>query len=171
MPNYIAFKSKIYRLEHLLGMHYLKVEKETIQLLGGKISSRVLCTINQIPKFHAGLVALGEGNAYISINTKRMKKYGLKEGDEINVILEKDESEFGMEVPEELVELFAQDEVGFERFNDLTPGKQRYIIHYVSSVKNSQLRIDRAILLISNLKRLPKGKESFREILGMEKRD
>ena len=72
-----------------------------------------------------------------------------------------------MEMPPELAELLRQDEEGKTRFNQLTPGRQRYIIHYVSAVKSSQLRIDRAILLIENLKKLPKGKESFRETLGM----
>ena len=75
-----------------------------------------------------------------------------------------DESEFGMPVPEELDELFAQDEEGFRRFCGLSPGKQRNIIHFVSSVKNSQSRIDRALKLINNLKLLPEGKEKVSEI-------
>jgi hypothetical protein len=45
---------------------------------------------------------------------------------------------------------------------------QRYIIHYVASVKSSQLKIDRAFLLLTNLKKLPKGKETFRAMLGKE---
>jgi uncharacterized protein YdeI (YjbR/CyaY-like superfamily) len=84
------------------------------------------------------------------------------------VVLEKDESKYGMEVPPELAELLAQDPEGAARFEGLTPGKQRYIIQYVSTVKSSQLRIDRAFLLIGNLKRLPVGKESFRAMLGLE---
>ncbi|MCX6296151.1 MAG: YdeI/OmpD-associated family protein, partial [Bacteroidetes bacterium] len=110
----------------------------------------------------------GKGNGYISINASRLKKLGLKFKDEVLVSLKKDESEFGMEVSEELKELLEQDEEGLRRFNMLTPGKQRYIIHYVNTVKSSQLRINRAIMLITNLKKTKEGKESFREMLGLD---
>jgi len=95
-----------------------------------------------------------------------MKQIGVKDGEKVDVVLEPDESKYGMAVPEELQELFKQDKEGKKRFDLLTPGRQRYIIHYVSSVKNSQKRVDRAILLIENLKKLPKGKENFRDMLG-----
>jgi uncharacterized protein YdeI (YjbR/CyaY-like superfamily) len=97
-----------------------------------------------------------------------MKKLGVCFGDEVIVSLQADTSEYGMEMPEELSELLSQDEEGNRRFHLLTKGRQRYIIHYVSSVKSTQLRIDRAIMLIENLKRLPPGKESFRAMLGLE---
>ena len=162
-----SFVTRIYRLEHLVGMHYLEIPAQVIEQLGGKLNVRLLCTVNQSLTFQCGMVALGNGNAYISINAKRMKQIGVKFGDEVSVSLEKDKSEYGMDVPEELSALLEQDEEGKRRFDMLPPGKQRYIIYYVSQVKRSQLRIDRAILLISNLKLLPEGNESFREMLGL----
>lgn len=164
----IHYYTHISRLTHLNSIHYLEVPKEIINKLGGKLKLRLLCTINNTLNFQCGLVALGKGNAYISINSKRMKALGIKNGDKISVSLQKDESRYGMELPLELAEIFKQDDEGKDRFHALAPGKQRYIIHFVSSVKNSQLRIDRAITLIENLKRLPTGKESFRAILGMK---
>lgn len=71
-----------------------------------------------------------------------------------------------MEVPAELKELFAQDNVGKERFDALVPGKRRYIIYYINMVKSPGLRIERAVRLISNLKSLPPGKESFKGLLA-----
>jgi uncharacterized protein YdeI (YjbR/CyaY-like superfamily) len=112
------------------------------------------------------LVALGGGSGYISINNKRLKQLGLQTGETAHISLQKDETAYGMEFPEELTELLSQDEEGKRRFDMLPPGKQRYIIYYVAGVKNSQLRIDRALLLINNLKQLPLGKESFKEMLG-----
>ncbi|MGZ6540100.1 MAG: YdeI/OmpD-associated family protein, partial [Bacteroidia bacterium] len=127
------------------------------------------CTVNDKLTFQAGVVALGNGNGYISINASRLKKLGLKFKDTVSVSLKKDESEFGMEMCEELKELLQQDEEGMRRFKMLTKGKQRYIIYYVAMVKSSQKRIDRAILLITNLKKTKEGKESFREMLGLKK--
>ncbi|MGQ0827014.1 MAG: DUF1905 domain-containing protein [Bacteroidota bacterium] len=166
----IQFQTKIYKLEHLVGMHYLKVPEKIVKKMGGKFSMRLLCTINGALTFQCGLMALGNGDAYISINAKRMKQLNVTFGSKVSAELKKDESKYGMQMPEELEELLAQDKEGRKRFKHLAPGKQRYIIHYVSIVKSTQLRIDRAILLIENLKKLPIGKESFREMLGLGKR-
>ncbi|MFD2247718.1 YdeI/OmpD-associated family protein [Pontibacter ruber] len=163
----ITYKTPIRRLQHLVNMHYLEVPAEVVQQLGGKFNVRLLCTVNSALTFQCGLVALGSGSGYISLNAKRMKELGVRVGEQVQVNLRKDESRYGMEMPAELAELLEQDEEGKRRFGTLTPGRQRYIIHYVASVKSSQLRIDRAILLIENLKMLPAGKESFRGMLGL----
>jgi hypothetical protein len=166
----ITYTTRIGKLPHMINMHYIEVPPAVIKKLGGKIKMRLLCTVNNNITFQGGLVALGNGSAYITINAKRMKELKLKLGSEVDILLKKDESEFGMQVPEELTELLKQDDEGKKRFDMLSPGKQRYIIHYVSTVKSSQLRIERALLLITNLKKLPVGKENFREMLGLPAR-
>lgn len=160
----ITYTSKIYKLEHLNG-HYIEVPADVIDHFGS-FSMRVVCTLNNKVTFQTGLMALGNGNGYINMNLTRMKKLGVKLKDEVTVTLKKDDSKYGMPMPEELKELLAQDEEGMSRFKLLTPAKQRYILYYVNGVKNPQLRIDRAILLITNLKKTKEGKESFREMLG-----
>jgi hypothetical protein len=164
----LDFSSKIYKLPHLLGMHYIEIPYDVVQHLGGKFNVRLVCSINKKLKFQGGIVALGNGNGYISINNKRLKQLGVAFGDTVSVSLKKDESEFGMPVPEELQELLKQDDEAKRRFDLLSKGKQRYIIYYVSQVKNSQLRIERALLLLTNLKKSKEGKESFRQMLGLE---
>ena len=162
------FKTNIFILQSLMGMHCLLIPAEIVQYFGGKFNVRLLCRINEFEAFQCGLVSLGKGEAYISINKKRMKSFNLVDGDIVEIVLELDESQFGMVVPEELVEVFAQDSEGYTRFQNLAPGKQRYIIYYVNSVKSSELRIKRALLLINNLKNLPEGKESFKGMLGLD---
>ena len=119
----------------------------------------------------AVLVALGGGAAYISLNKARLKSFGLTLGNEVQVHLELDQSKYGLEVPEELQALLEQDEEGAKLFETLTDGQQRYIIYYVSQVKSSALKIDRAIMMIRNLKTMPEGPFSFRHLLGMPPRD
>ena len=87
-------------------------------------------------------------------------------GQQVNVTLKKDTSKYGMDVPAELAEIFKQDKVGKERFDALVPGKRRYIIYYINQVKSMDIRIERAVRLISNLKKLPPGKESFKGLLA-----
>lgn len=161
-----SFSSHIGKLEYLLGVHYIYISEEMLLQIGGIKSGRWICHIKGITPFQCGLVSLGNGSAYITLNKTRLKKLGLQDSDSVDFSLEKDTSEFGMDVCEELQIVLQQDEEANDRFRALKPGMQRYIIHYVSQVKSSQLRIDRAILLLTNLKLQAKGKETFRAMLG-----
>jgi hypothetical protein len=163
----LNFDTHIDTLEYLLGVNYLHVPASVVKKLGGiNKAPRLLCTVNGKLTFQCGLMALSQGNAYISINKARMKKLNLKTGDEVTVKLEKDDSEYGLPMSEELETVLNQDQEGFRRFKLLTPGVQRYIIQYVNTVKNPQLRIDRSLMLIYNLKQTTEGKETFRAIIG-----
>lgn len=147
-------------------MHYLEVPTSIIKKLGGKFRGRYICTVNGGLNFSCGLVALGQGRGYISITKRRLKEINLAAGDRAAVVLTPDTSKYGMVVPEELKAVLKQDPQGKKRFDGLSPGRQRYILNYVGSVKNSDKRIERALLLIENLKLLPVGKESFAKMLG-----
>lgn len=160
----IEFKTGIHRLEHL-GGHYLEIPASVVKRLGGKFNVRLLCTVNGALTFRCGIVALGEGAGYISLNAERMKKTGAKAGDEVRILLAADPSEYGMEVPPELEEVLRQDPEGERRFRQLVPGKRRFVIRFVSGVKSSGLRVEKAVLVIANLKRLPPGKESFKGLV------
>ena len=162
----ITFESNIGKLDYLLGVNYIFIPASVLNECGGIKSGRWICHLQNQIKFQCGFVALTEGNAYITVNKARMKKLNLQTGDQVKVQLEKDESEYGLDMCEELYTLLQQDEEGLFRFNKLSPGMQRYIIFYVSQVKNPQLRLDRSLLLIGNLKQMPEGKETFKAMLG-----
>ncbi|GAB2530167.1 YdeI/OmpD-associated family protein [Rufibacter soli] len=167
----LHFNTHIGKLEYLMGTHYLEIPAEVVQELGGKFNVRLLVTVNNTLTYQGGIVALGQGRGYITLTKQRLKQLGLQLGSPVAVSLAKDQSQYGTPVPEELTELFKQDEAGKARFDQLKPGMKRYIIQHVGAVKSSQLRIDRSITLLENLKRLTPGQETFREILGMEKRE
>lgn len=161
----VKFKSKIKKLEHLSG-YYIDVPASIIVKTGGITKQRWICKVDGSLAWQCGIVAHKQGSGYILLNQKLMKKGGLSEGQTIIVELRKDKSEFGMTVPEELEEVLSQDKEGKSRFEALVPGKRRYIIYYVGQVKSPQLRVERAVRCISNLKKLPRGKESFAGILA-----
>lgn len=161
-------ETHIGKLDYLMGVNYIYVPANMVENLGGLKGGRLLCTVNGTVSFQCGLMSLSEGAAYVTINKVRMKQLKLQTGDQVHVQFKKDESEYGMDVCEELQELLNQDDEGKARFNKLTPGMQRYIIYYVAQVKSPALRLNRAILLIGNLKQLTEGKETFRAMLGKE---
>lgn len=162
----IKFNTTIGQLDYL-NTKYLEVPKEVVEQLG-TLKIRLICTVNDSLSFQCGLMALSEGRAYISINTKRMKQLGVNLYDQVSLALKKDESKYGMDVPEELSELLLQDYEGKRRFDQLTSSMQRYIIYHVSGVKSPHLRLERAIMLIENLKKSVEGKETFRFLLGKD---
>jgi hypothetical protein len=163
--NAISFKTQVHKLEHLSG-HYLAVPAGVVKKIGGVTKSRWICSLSSGVSWQCGLVAHKKGSAYILLNKKIMKEGALSEGSSVTVELKPDKTKFGMTVPKELSVLFSQDKEGKERFEALAPGKRRYIIYYVNQVKGPQLRIERAVRCITNLKALPKGKESFAGILA-----
>ena len=160
----VSFKTKIYKLEHLSG-HYLDVPSTMVKKIGAFGKQRFICTVDKTMTWKCGLVAHKAGAAYILLNKKQMQTGVFNVGQQVNVSLKKDSSEYGMDVPKELSEVFKQDPEGKKRFDALAPGKRRYIIYYVNQVKSSELRIERAVRLINNVKRLPEGKETFAGIL------
>jgi hypothetical protein len=161
----INFKSKIYKLEHLAG-HYIDIPASVVKKTGGVGKQRFVCTVDKVMTWKCGLVAHKAGGAYILLNKKQMQMGSFNVGQAVNVSLRKDTSRYGMDVPAELHEVFKQDKIGKERFDKLAPGKSRYIIYYINQVKSVDLRIERAVRLISNLKKLPAGKETFAGILA-----
>lgn len=93
---------------------------------------------------------------------------GRKNGSEVHVSIEKDGREHGMKVPEEVTELLMQDGEAKAKFDLHTLGKHRHIIDDVASVKSPQLRIDRAVLLLQNMKRLPRAMRERDVTIGKE---
>lgn len=149
-----------------VGYTHITVPSEIVEKVGG-YNTRLMCSLNGYEKIHCGLMSKGDGRGLIIVNKKRQKAWNLDYRKEICATIELDHSKYGMEMCEELEALLEQDRSGFEMFEKITPGQQRNIIHYVGNVKSSQKRIDRAIMLIENLKTMPPGKFDYRHLMGL----
>ncbi len=156
-------------------MHYVEVSSFYLDVLKGKFergkfNQRIWIEINDHikEKWQGGIVALGEGNGYITISAARMKKMSIHFGEEVTVKLEKDDSEYGIEVAPEFLAVLETDPEAKIRFDKLTKGFQRYLLYYTIQVKSSEKRVDRAIMLLNNLKRCEPGKETFKQLLSKD---
>jgi hypothetical protein len=114
-------------------------------------SRRVVCTINDKLVIHCAIMPYGDA-WYISMNKTNLKKLGLKPGSPVAVSIRKDDSEFGMPMPEELWEVLEQDPEAKGYFDGLTAGKKRSLIHLVNAVKNVDKRIERAFMIADKLR-------------------
>jgi hypothetical protein len=126
-------------------------------------SQRVVCTLNETHQYQCALLPFGEGRRVITVNKATLKKLGLNTGTSVNVALEKDDSEYGLPMPEEMAELLAQDTDGNDYFQALTDGKKRTLLYLAAKPKNSDKRIAAAIAIVEHLK-LNKGKIDFKTL-------
>lgn len=124
---------------------------------------RVICHLSNHEPFQCALMPKGDGHWFININKSIRTKFDLKEGIQIDVSLEKDESKYGLPMTPELRELLDQDEEGNRLFHELTPGKQRNLIYWSGQVKNSDKRIIRALTVVEHLKGM-EGKIDFKKL-------
>lgn len=161
-----GFTSTLGKFEGNLWYFYLPVSAAIAQsFIKGK-DRRVLCTLNQTITFQAALMPSGDGNYFININKQTRTKLKLQEGSDVNVFLEKDESEYGLPVPEEFAELLKQDTIGSDYFQALTPGKQRTLLYIIAKPKAVDLRIRNGMVILEHLKRT-KGVVNYK-LLNLE---
>lgn len=139
-------------------------------LIEGNESRRVVCTLNAQIEYQCALLHRGDGTYLVMVNKKSQTKLGLKEGSRVEVSLRKDESEYGLPMPEELAELLAQDEEGNRLFHALTPGKMRTLLYITGQPKNSELKLHRALIVVEHLKQQG-GKIDFKLLYDAMKRD
>jgi hypothetical protein len=153
MENSIHFESILDRLPAKGGVFYMVVPDQIAQqFVEGRRPARVRCKLNGMVEFQCAIRPKGDGGFYINVGTPLRQQGKFILGQKLSVVVWKDESEFGRDMPEELQELLAMDEEGNQLFSKLLPSHQRGIIHYVAGAKAVQVRIDRAIMMINRLK-------------------
>lgn len=112
---------------------------------------RILCKINHLEPFHCAMLPHGNYH-YILINKEIFKKLQIQKGEIVSVMIEQDDSEYGLPMSEEMQEVLNADPEGNELFQRLTPGKKRTLIHLVNKVKNSSLKIEKSFVILDHLK-------------------
>lgn len=172
MENSWTFTSEI-DINQSLKLHYVVVPRAILLEMNkgeekGMFSQRVKISIPKVPGWQGGIVAIGDGNGYITVSQARLKKAKLEKGMETQVNLELDNSEYGFEMPEELEAIFAVDQEIHKKFESLKMGMKRYIIYYILQVKSSEKREARALLLLNNLRTSDAKSVTFRMLLGKE---
>ena len=158
----MKFSTPLIKLDSRVWSHAFEVPED----LQSEITSdhrRFKISINNCSPF-AGAAMNGEsGTWFFNVNQKRRDQLSIIEGDLLQVSLEKNTSEFGMDMPLEFQEMLLQDEEGSAYFNGLTPGKQRNLIYIVAQVKNPDIRIRRSLVVVTHLN-INNGKIDFKAL-------
>ena len=155
-------KAPILKFEYDMWSFYVAIPKKIGDQFVQGDDRRIICTINDEIKIHGALMPKGDVYS-IYLKKAMMKKHGLQEGDEVNVKLEKDQSEYGIPLPESFQVLLDQDEEGSRYFHELTKGKQRSLIHLVGKVKNVDSQLAKGLAIMHHLKEA-KGELDFKRL-------
>lgn len=152
MTKVVRLKAPLVKSKSGSGWHFLVFKNTVAKKLGFTDQyRRVLCSMNSSKKFHCALMP--DGNEfYIIVNKKRRDELGLVAGDKVDVVLEKDESKYGLPMPPEIKEVLRQDKVGSKLFHALTPGKQRSLLYWLSRINDIDRRIQAALIVLEHLK-------------------
>lgn len=141
---------------------YAHVSSEIAETFIEGRNRRIICLIADSLSIQSSLMPYPEGY-FILINQKIISQLGLKIGDSFNIKIEKDNSDYGMEMPEELGTLLEQDAAGNAFFHALTAGKQRNLIYIVSQVKSSDSRLLKSLAIMDHLKDVG-GRLDFKQL-------
>lgn len=152
----VEFTTKLDKMESPIWGFHLPVPAEIAKDFKHKNIKRVLCEVNGKLKIHSAILS-SNGYFYILINKQNIKQLGLLKDEPVSISLTEDQSKYGMPVAEELQEVFDQEPEEFSYFEQLTPGKQRNLLHLVNKVKNSDSRIRKSLAIAHHLKEV-KGK-------------
>ncbi len=148
----IKFDAVLDKFSPESGWHFVGVSREVADSFEfAKGSRRVICTLNGAETFPCALMPY-DGSFFLMVNKGIRTRLGIEAGDSITVELEKDESKYGMPMPEELQEVLNQDPDGDKLFHLLTPGKQRSILYFVGKVKDIDRRIHTSLIFVEHLK-------------------
>jgi hypothetical protein len=141
-------------------LHILGVPKASVAHFGFKGNlRRVVCTLNGAETFACSLFP-SKGNYFITLNKKLRDRLALKVGDTVAIEISKDNSKYGMPMPDEFSEVLRQDPEGERLFNELSLGNQRLMLKLIVFVKDVDKRIARSLAGIELLK-LSEGKFDY----------
>ncbi|MGI8811336.1 MAG: YdeI/OmpD-associated family protein [Pyrinomonadaceae bacterium] len=150
--NPVKFTAPLETSEYAAGWHFISVSRE----IGERFQTdgrtrRVVCTLNGKLSIQCALMPSG-GSFFILVSKKVRTAVGIEAGDTVKLSLVPDTSKYGLPMPEEFAEALAQDLDGDRLFHILTPGKQRSLIFAVTSGKDVDRRIHRALIIVEHLK-------------------
>ncbi|MEN2284095.1 YdeI/OmpD-associated family protein [Algoriphagus sp. SE2] len=163
----MEFKGKLESFEFNHWSFHVPVPDDISKKIIDDFNRRVLVKVNGEGPWHMALMK-SKDYWYILINQEIRKAQRLETGDLISISLEKDNSEYGHELPEEFQVLLDQDEEGADFFKSLTPGKQRSLVYIVTKVKSPESRMKKSLAIMHHL-RLSKGKLDFKQLNEMIK--
>ena len=144
------FESVLEYLSGVISHNGIVLPEKTLEELNHPKRIRIEGTINGTP-FNLAIQHIKDGRRFLMVGNTLRKAAKLKAGDKVEVIFNLANPD-EIKLPEELMEVLEQDPEGKAVFSQFTPGLQRSLAHYVTSAKQVDTRIKRALELMDKAK-------------------
>lgn len=112
---------------------------------------RIIITFPNGKSFHRA-VQNTKGWYRISLGKATVREAKVQVGEIVTITLAPDHSKYGMPFPVEFEEVLNQDPEALQKWEELTPGRRRSVLHYISGGKAIDTRINRSLLMAERLK-------------------
>ncbi len=109
---------------------------------GFKKTYRVKGSLDTLIIKGLALNPMGDGNFILALKAEIRKALGKGKGAILHVILEED-TEYKIEMPEDLLLCFEDEKVAFDFFNSLAKSHREYFIKWIESAKTEETRTKR----------------------------
>lgn len=146
-----TFHAQLELFEGRLYDQHVKVPHEIHQYFLSQGINRFSAQFNGGEEFPCAILSAGEEGKYLIVSNDLKKRNKLELGSIVEVTLKPDTSKYGMPMADELAELILQEPQFDLYFHQLTPGKQRGLIHIVSKLKSPNKRVEKAIIISQHL--------------------
>ena len=145
-----TFTAHLTRIDAKFLQYILIVPEDILESIGNKGKVRTEGTINGHP-FALAIQNLKTGERFFSISAPLRKAAKIQVSQPVTVAFKVVDPN-KLDIPEELTAVLEQDQEGKKVFDAFTIGYKRGLIHYITSVKNVDSRIKRAMEIITKAK-------------------
>jgi hypothetical protein len=128
------------------GYFYLTLTAEEVAQFPRQRDTRLRCVMDGKVAFSCGLNHLGDGNFFLIVASRHLKALGKELGDPVSFEVSEDPNPLGVEVPEVLEVLLAQDEQARATYESFSEGTKRSLIFSIQKMKN----LDRQVAKIQS---------------------
>ena len=155
----LSFNVQLESVEGPMVHHVMVVPKDIAKkFIYGKGSVRILCSIKDTEEFHCAL-SPRHGKHVIIASKQLIKENNLLPGIPFRISVRIDPFN-GLSLPEELSEVFDQDEFPSVVFEALRDGEKRGLIYYIRQAKSIDTRIKRSLEIMEKMKQRYRGRRS-----------
>lgn len=123
------------------------------EVFGQKNHVKVRGSINGI-EFRSSLTPRGDGNHYMVVSKSTLEAAGITRGDTIHVIMEPDNEERLVEIPEVLQKVFAENEEAGKTFEKLSYTRRKDFVDYIVDAKKESTREKRIAAMLEEIEKL-----------------